>query len=195
MNHIVVDLAKEGLPFEVTLVVANQTVASPELVSWLKERAEDGPRRFVIVVPQDHGEGTAVREARERLRTLLRSLRAEKLVAGGMIGHPDPYIATMNAVDFFHISEIVISTLPGDRVEVGGRQAGRARAEGDVQARPARLVEHGDGGGLMEAGVLAPGRTAGPRRARAPRAARRPTAPRGWRRPCSGCCFSSSARS
>ena len=112
VNHIVVDLAKEGLPFEVTLVIANQTVASPELVSWLKERAEDGPRRFVIVVPQDSGEGHAVREARERLRTLLRSLRGEKLLAGGMIGHPDPYIATMNAVDFFHISEIVISTLP-----------------------------------------------------------------------------------
>ena len=64
VNHIVVDLAKEGLPFEVTLVVANQTVASPELVSCLKQRAEDGPRRFVIVVPQDHGEGTAVSEAR-----------------------------------------------------------------------------------------------------------------------------------
>ena len=29
-----------------------------------------------------------------------------------MIGDPDPYTATMNAVQFFHISEIVISTLP-----------------------------------------------------------------------------------
>jgi hypothetical protein len=114
VEHIIVDLTKEGLPFEVTLVVANQTVASPELVRFLKERAEDGPRRFVIVVPQDSGEGTAVKDARARLRTLLRSLRAEKLLAGGMIGHPDPYIATMNAIDFFHLSEIVISTLPED---------------------------------------------------------------------------------
>jgi hypothetical protein len=32
-----------------------------------------------------------------------------------MIGDPDPYDATMNAVQFFHISEIVISTLPRDR--------------------------------------------------------------------------------
>ena len=33
-------------------------------------------------------------------------------MAAGMIGDPDPYTATMNAVQFFHISEIVISTLP-----------------------------------------------------------------------------------
>ena len=36
-------------------------------------------------------------------------------MAAGMIGDPDPYDATMNAVQFFHISDIVISTLPGDR--------------------------------------------------------------------------------
>ena len=29
-----------------------------------------------------------------------------------MIGDPDPFTATMNAVQYFHISEIVISTLP-----------------------------------------------------------------------------------
>src|SRR5918997_6761932 len=45
VKHVVVDLAREGLPFDVTLVVANQTVASPELVSFLEQRAEDGPRR------------------------------------------------------------------------------------------------------------------------------------------------------
>ena len=36
-------------------------------------------------------------------------------VAAGMIGDPDPYDAAMNAVQFFHISEIVISTLPRDQ--------------------------------------------------------------------------------
>jgi hypothetical protein len=29
-----------------------------------------------------------------------------------MIGDPDPYTAAMNAVQYFHISQIVISTLP-----------------------------------------------------------------------------------
>jgi hypothetical protein len=112
VKHVVVDLAREGLPFDVTLVVANQTVAGEELVTRLKELAAEGPRRFIIVVPQDHVQGHAVRAARERLRTLLASLDESGIVAAGMIGEPNPYDATMNAVQFFHISEIVISTLP-----------------------------------------------------------------------------------
>src|SRR3954451_7120025 len=115
VQHVIVDLAAEGLPFDVTLVVANQTAASPELVSMLKQRAEEGPRRFIIVVPQDHGLGTAVRGARQRLKRLLASLADAVVVAGGLIGDPDPYTATMNGGQFFHISEIIISTLPETR--------------------------------------------------------------------------------
>ena len=115
VKHVVVDLAAEGLPFDVTLVVANQTAASPELVSLLKQRADERPRRFIIVIPQDDGLGTAVRGARERLKRLLASLADAGVVAGGLIGDPDPYTATMNAVQFFHISEIIISTLPETR--------------------------------------------------------------------------------
>jgi hypothetical protein len=112
VTHVVVDLAESGLPFDVTLVVANQTVAGTELIQRLKALAEEAPRRFIIVVPQDDGDGRAVRAARERLRTLLESLEESGIVAAGMIGDPDPYTATMNAVQFFHISDIVISTLP-----------------------------------------------------------------------------------
>jgi hypothetical protein len=112
ITHVEVDLAAEGLPFDVTLVVANQTVAGSELVERLKALAGEGPRRFIIVVPQDSGDGRAVRGARERLQTLLASLEESGIVAAGMIGDPDPYTATMNAVQYFHISEIVISTLP-----------------------------------------------------------------------------------
>jgi hypothetical protein len=112
ITHVEVDLAAEGLPFDVTLVVANQTVAGSELVERLKALAGEGPRRFIIVVPQDSGDGRAVRAARERLQTLLASLEESGIVAAGMIGDPDPYTATMNAVQYFHISEIVISTLP-----------------------------------------------------------------------------------
>jgi hypothetical protein len=115
VEHVVVDLAREGLPFDVTLVVANQTAAGGQLVQRLEALAEEGPRRFIIVVPQDHGEGTAVKAARDRLKQLLASLEADGIVAAGLIGDPDPYDATMNAVQFFHISEIVISTLPSNR--------------------------------------------------------------------------------
>ena len=114
VDHVVVDLAAEGLPFDVTLVVANVTVASPELLQRLKALAEEGPRRVIVVVPQDSRDGNAVRSARERLQTLLDSLDESGIVAAGMIGDPDPYTATMNAIQFFRISEVVISTLPED---------------------------------------------------------------------------------
>jgi hypothetical protein len=112
VEHIVVDVDSEGLPFDVTLVLANQTAAGGELVQHLEKLANEGPHRFIVVVPQGSGDGRAVRAARERLGQLLESLRSDKIVAAGMIGDPDPFTAIMNAVDYFFISEIVISTLP-----------------------------------------------------------------------------------
>jgi hypothetical protein len=112
VEHVVVDLAAEGLPFDVTLVAANVTATSPELTRRLKELAGEGPRRFIVVVPQSSVEGQAVAEARQRMQKLVGSLREVGIVAAGMIGDPDPYTAIMNAVQFFHISEIVVSTLP-----------------------------------------------------------------------------------
>ena len=65
-------------------------------------------------MPQASTSGHAVREARGRLRRLLDSLDDAGVVAAGMVGDPDPYTAVMNAVQFFLLSEIVISTLPED---------------------------------------------------------------------------------
>jgi hypothetical protein len=115
VKHVVVDLQRDGLPFGVTLVVANQTAAADELVERLRGLAEEGPRRFIVVVPQDSGQGNAAGEARRRLSQLLDSLDEAGIVAAGMIGDPDPYTATMNALQYFHLSEIVISTLPADQ--------------------------------------------------------------------------------
>ena len=112
VEHVTSDVVGEGLPFDVTLVAANVTVASDDLHSRLKQLAEESPHRFIVVVPQEHVAGHAVAEARERLAQLLKSLRDEGIVAAGMIGDPDPFTAIMNAVDYFFISEIVISTLP-----------------------------------------------------------------------------------
>jgi hypothetical protein len=139
VHHVVVDLDREGLPFDVTLVVANQTVAGDELVERLKALAAEGPRRFIIVVPQDDGDGRAVKAARERLRTLLASLEESGIVAAGMIGDPDPYTATMNAVDYFHISDIVISTLPeGTSKWVADKLVDRVH---DATGKPVQHVE------------------------------------------------------
>jgi hypothetical protein len=117
VRHVIVDLARDGLPFDVTLVVANQTAAGGELEERLKALASEGPRRFIAVVPQDSGDGTACIAATGRLKQLIADLRDVGIVAAGMIGHPDPYTAVLNAVAYFHISDIVISTLPSNRSE------------------------------------------------------------------------------
>lgn len=116
VEHIVVDLDEEGLPFHVTLVVANKTSSGEELIEYLKRKAaHDGQHLFISVVPQADKSGNAPREARERLARMLDSLREAGLLSSGMIGDPDPYTAVMNALELFRADDVVISTLPGER--------------------------------------------------------------------------------
>ena len=116
VEHVVVDLEQEGLPFAVTLVVASKTSSGEELLERLQAKAGDGQRRlFIAVVPQQDGHGDAPREARARLAAMLERLRAAGLLAAGMIGDPDPYTATLNALELFRVDDVVISTLPNER--------------------------------------------------------------------------------
>jgi hypothetical protein len=116
VEHIVVDLEHEGLPFNVTLVVASKTSSGHELLEHLKAKAAEGAQHlFVAVVPQADGGGLAPREARGRLAKMLALLSEEGMLSSGMIGDPDPYTATMNALELFRVDDVVISTLPGER--------------------------------------------------------------------------------
>jgi hypothetical protein len=116
IEHVVVDLDQEHLPFNVTLGVANRTAASPTFLEALRSRASDVERHvFIFVVPQEGGQGVAARQARARLTQAIDRARAAGLICAGMIGDPDPYTAVMNAVQFFRVDDIVISTLPATR--------------------------------------------------------------------------------
>ncbi len=116
--HIVTDMSHDHGAFHVTLVVANRTANSETLLQQLKALGpgEGGRERLLIfVVPIEGGDGIAARAARARLDQVLDRARATGLVAAGMTGDPDPYTATMNAVGFFHVDDIIISTLPETR--------------------------------------------------------------------------------
>jgi GNAT superfamily N-acetyltransferase len=116
VEHVVVDLDQEGLPFGVTLAVANRTAASPALLEALTARAEELERHvFIFVVPQEGGHGVAARQARARLTQMIDRARAAGLICAGMIADPDPFNAVMNALQFFRVDDIVISTLPATR--------------------------------------------------------------------------------
>jgi hypothetical protein len=116
VEHIVADLDEEGLPFQVTLVLASKTLEGERLLDRLKEKdAAEGQRLFIVVVPQLDGTGDAPRQARARLAMMLDRLREAGLLASGMIGDPDPFTAAVNALELFRVDDIVISTLPDQR--------------------------------------------------------------------------------
>jgi hypothetical protein len=117
VEHIVTDLNQEGLGFEVTVVIANRTAGNEELLERLREKntAAGGNDVFIVVVPLDNNERNPTAAARARLGNLLDKMRSEGLLAAGMIGDPDPYTATMNALQFYTVNSVVISTLPEER--------------------------------------------------------------------------------
>ena len=43
---------------------------------------------------------------------MLGRLREAGLTAAGMVGDPDPYTAIMNALQYFRVDDIIISTFP-----------------------------------------------------------------------------------
>ena len=116
VTHVVSDVESEGLLFNVTLVVANQTAGAEQLLGRLKEKAEGNEKQlFIVVVPQGEGGGRAAGAARARLGNTLDRMRRDGMLVAGMIGDPDPFTATMNALQFYRVDEIIISTLPATR--------------------------------------------------------------------------------
>lgn len=116
VTHVISDMDAEGLPFQVTLVVANVTAGRGDLRAHMKQiAAEQEDMQFLVIIPQGDRDGRAAAVARARLGNTLDRMRHEGLLVAGMIGDPDPYTATMNALQFYRVARIIISTLPVTR--------------------------------------------------------------------------------
>jgi hypothetical protein len=89
------------------LVVTNRTADSDELFDLLSKRAEAGPIRVTLLVPQDQGSGEGV-----RLRAALDRLRAAGIEVEGMLGDTDPAVAVAETWDPRRWDEIIVVTLP-----------------------------------------------------------------------------------
>jgi hypothetical protein len=135
VEHVVVDLDAERDDVKRTLVVANQTVQSPELLDALKRKAGEEPRRFIVIAPQSDTNGDG--DPHERLARTLEDLERAGLKAVGQVEHHDPYTAIQNALQFYAPDDIVISTFPETR-------SGWMRSDliGRVQAATGKPVEH-----------------------------------------------------
>jgi hypothetical protein len=113
VEHIVVDLDADRAEATRTLVVANQTVGGEPLIGLLKRKAAETRHRFIVIAPQGGaGDGG---DANERLAAMLQRLEEEGLMAVGQVSDADPYTAIQNAIRFYAVDDIVISTLPATR--------------------------------------------------------------------------------
>jgi len=115
VEHVVVDLAKEGGEANV-LVIANETVVGRPLLERIRARAAQSPASFLIICPQSDPAMSAHPEAERRLRRALAELRGAGIDAHGQIAHPDPYAAAMHAIRDERVDEIIVSTFPGVRL-------------------------------------------------------------------------------
>jgi hypothetical protein len=143
------------------LVVANETVAGPELLSELEQRARGHETEVLVVVPALNtklkhwvsDEDGARAAAAERLEASLEAMRASGLTAEGEVGDGDPLQAIEDALRTFAPDEIVISTHPAGRshwLERGVVEGARERYDipvvhvvVDLAAAPAEAAEAG----------------------------------------------------
>ncbi len=114
LTHIPVRIEDDAIRWDLihTLVVATQTVATPDLVDRLKERAAASPHRYTIVCPrtEDVSEPEIVRDLASTLAELYRA----DIDATGQPMSPDPFQAVKNAIEHYRIDEVLISTFAGE---------------------------------------------------------------------------------
>jgi hypothetical protein len=111
----------ESSPPKRVLVVAHQTAATQPLLDAVRERAQQGPSSFTLLVPnpahglhkvvdaQDQGPAEAQAVLDEALPKLSASAGSQ---VEGIIGDPDPVAAVHDAINLRGFDEIIISTLP-----------------------------------------------------------------------------------
>jgi hypothetical protein len=114
VEHVVVDLTREGGPANV-LVIANETVVGAPLLARIRERAKQSPASFLILSPQSDPNVSAHPDAERRLRLAVGLLRSEGIDAHAEVAHPDPYSAATQAVREERVDEIIVSTFPGEK--------------------------------------------------------------------------------
>jgi len=115
VTHIPVRIEDDSIRWDVihTLVVATQTVATPDLVKRLKERAGERPHRYTIVCPR--AEGVSEPEIVRDLASTLAELYRADIDATGQPMSPDPFHAVQNAIAHYRIDEVLISTFAGEQ--------------------------------------------------------------------------------
>ena len=141
LTHIPVRIEEDAIRWDLnhTLVVATKTVAAPDLVNRMKDRASIRPHRFTIVCPraEDVSEAQVARDLASTLAELYRS----DIDATGQPMSPDPFLAVKNAIEHYRIDDILISTFAGERSQwLEDNLIGRVR---DITEKSVEHIEVG----------------------------------------------------
>src|SRR5215216_6913964 len=91
------------------LIVANRTASTPLLVDAVRNRANQGPCSFALLIPQEPRKGRADWTL-ETATPLLE--RAAGGPIDGIIGEAEPFEAVKSALQDPGFDEVIISTLP-----------------------------------------------------------------------------------
>ena len=91
------------------LIVANRTSSTPRLIEAVRRRAEAGPCKFALLIP-DVTDRKAADWTLETAQRLLRPAARGKVE--GLVGGPDPFESVKEALQQGAFDEVIISTLP-----------------------------------------------------------------------------------
>jgi len=141
LTHIPVRIEEDAIRWDLnhTLVVATKTVAAPDLVARLKDRAGIRPHRFTIICPraEDVSEAQVARDLASTLAELYRN----EIDATGQPMSPDPFLAVKNGIEHYRIDDILISTYAGERSQwLEDNLIGRVR---DITEKSVEHIEVG----------------------------------------------------
>lgn len=141
-THIPVRVEEDAIRLDLShvLVVATKTVNAPDLVARLKERAATRPHRYTIICPRS--EEVAEEQVVADLSATLAELYRSDIDATGLpISSGEPFEAVRNAIEYYRIDEILISTFAGEESRwLQSDLIGRVR---EITDKPVSHVESG----------------------------------------------------
>lgn len=113
VEHIPVRIDDDAIALDInhTLVVATQTVNAPDLIERLIARNREGAQRYTFICPAS---GDTPREVVvDRLAAALAALYRDEIDATGQPMSPEPFAAVQNAIRYYRVDDILVSTFAG----------------------------------------------------------------------------------
>jgi hypothetical protein len=114
VEHVPVRIEDDAIRWDVThtLVIATQTVNSPDLVDHLITLHRERPHRYTFISPAS-GEISREQVCDRLAATMAALYRVEADATGQPMGGSEPFAAVRNAIEHYRVDDIIVSTFAG----------------------------------------------------------------------------------